>query len=101
MTEGTMRTVGRQRTVAAGGAGGPRMSGWVATSLFALAVCGLGIAPLALLAHRPAASMVIGVGAVVTGLAATIWAMAPCRVISGGMVAITGIATMMVGCWIS
>lgn len=101
MKEGTMRTVGRQRTAAAGGAGGPRMSGWVAASLFALALCGLGIATLALLAHRPTASMAIGLGAVVTGVAATVWAIAPGRVIGGGMVAIAGIATIMVGCGIA
>lgn len=101
MKEGTMRTLGRQRTAAAGGAGAPRMSGWVATSLFALALCGLGIATLALLAQRPTASMVIGLGALVTGVAASIWAMAPGRVIGGGMVAIAGIATIMVGCGVS
>lgn len=101
MKAGTMRTVGRQRTAAAGGAGAPRMSGWVATSLFALALCGVVIATLGLLAHRPAASMAIGLGALVTGVAATIWAIAPGRVIGGGMVAIAGIATMMIGCGIS
>ncbi|MFP5516395.1 MAG: hypothetical protein ACLGJC_25355 [Alphaproteobacteria bacterium] len=70
----------------------------MAASLFALALCGVVIATLALLAHRPAASMAIGLGAVVTGVAATIWAIAPVRVIGGGVVAIVGIATIMAGC---
>lgn len=101
MKEGTMRSVGRQSTGPASGTRGPRMGGWVAASLFALALCGLGIATLALLAHRPAASMAIGLGAAVTGVAATVWTVAPSRVITGGVVAIVGIATIMVGCGIA
>lgn len=101
MKNGVVRTMERQSTLSAGGNCGQRMSGWVAAGLFALGFCGLGIAMLALLAHRPTASVVIGLGAIVTGVAATIWTMAPNRVIGGGMVAIAGIATIMVGCGIN
>lgn len=101
MRDLVVRTAARQRTAPAGGAWGLRMSGWVTVGLFALAFCGLGIAMLALLAHRPTASVIIGLGAVVIGVAATIWAMAPGRVIGGAMVAIAGIATVMVGCGIA